>query len=145
MSEKGGNKMNKIVDIGVNLTHKQFDPDREEVVKKAIEKGVTALIITGTSVRESKKAASYAKTMPGRLYSTAGVHPHDAKTCRENTIEELRTLAMFPQVVAIGECGLDYDRDFSPREVQRKWFEEQIKLAEELNMPLFLQDRKSVV
>ncbi len=141
MSEKGGNKMNKIVDIGVNLTHKQFDPDREEVVKKAIEKGVTALIITGTSVRESKKAASYAKTMPGRLYSTAGVHPHDAKTCRENTIEELRTLAMFPQVVAIGECGLDYDRDFSPREVQRKWFEEQIKLAEELNMPLFLHER----
>lgn len=133
--------MNKIIDIGINLTHKQFDTDREEVVKRALEKGVTPLIITGTNVKESKKAAAYAKTMSGNLYSTAGVHPHDAKTCKEDTIEELRKLAMLPEVVAIGECGLDYDRDFSPREVQRKWFEEQIKLAEELDMPLFLHER----
>lgn len=77
------------------------------------------------------------------LYATCGVHPHDAKTCDENTIDILRNLAKEECVVAIGECGLDYNRNFSPQNVQRKWFEEQIKLAEELNMPLFLHDRES--
>ena len=77
------------------------------------------------------------------LYSTCGVHPHDAKTCDENTIDILRNLAKEECVVAIGECGLDYNRNFSPQNIQRKWFEEQIKLAEELNMPLFLHDRES--
>lgn len=131
----------QIIDIGLNLMNKQFDMDREEVMKKAEEENVTPLIITGVHLNDSKKAASFAEKYPGKLYCTAGVHPHDAKTCNENTILELRKLAKKPQVCAIGECGLDYDRDFSPREIQRKWFEEQIVLAEELNMPLFLHER----
>ena len=92
-------------------------------------------------LNDSKKAASFAEKYPGKLYCTAGVHPHDAKICDKNTIPELRKLAKKTQVCAIGECGLDYDRDFSPRDVQKKWFEEQIVLAEELNMPLFLHER----
>ena len=136
--------MNQYVDIGINLTHKSFNADREEIVKNAAEKGVFPLIITCTSVRASQIAADYAgKSTAGGtpMYSTAGVHPHDAKGCNESTIEQLRKLSKLPHVVAVGECGLDYDRDFSPRDVQKKWFVEQIKLAEEENMPLFLHER----
>lgn len=131
----------QLIDIGINLTHKQFDIDRENIIDLAKKDNITPLIITGTNVRESKKAASYAEKFPNELFSTAGVHPHDAKTCNENTINELKKLTKKSCVCAIGECGLDYDRNFSPQDVQKKWFEEQIKLAEELDMPLFLHER----
>ncbi|MEF2967729.1 TatD family hydrolase [Paenibacillus sp. M1] len=130
-----------IIDIGVNLMHRSFHKDREQVVKRAVANHVTPLIITGTNLRDSKEAARYAGRYPGKLYSTAGVHPHDAKSCNEDTIKELEALAALPQVAAIGECGLDYNRDFSPRDVQRKWFAEQIRLATRLDMPLFLHER----
>ena len=130
-----------MIDIGVNLMHRSFQQDREQVVERAEATGVSPLIITGTSLRSSSEAARYAGRFPGKLYATAGVHPHDAKNCNEGTIAELKKLATLPQVVAIGECGLDYNRDFSPRDVQRKWFAEQIRLALELNMPLFLHER----
>ncbi|REK74763.1 TatD family hydrolase [Paenibacillus paeoniae] len=133
--------LHPIMDIGVNLMHRSFHQDREQVVQRAIEQGVTPLIITGTSVRSSVEAARYASQYPGKLYATAGVHPHDAKSCTNETIAKLGDLAETPQIVAIGECGLDYNRDFSPRDVQRKWFAEQIQLAKELNMPLFLHER----
>lgn len=132
---------NQYVDIGINLTHRQFNPDREEVMKQAEAAGVCPLIITGTSVRTSKSASDYAEKFPGKLYSTAGIHPHDAKGCNDRTIQQLRRLSEKPHVVAIGECGLDYDRDFSPRDVQRKWFEAQIQLAGETGLPLFLHER----
>lgn len=132
-----------IVDIGVNLMHRSFHQDREQVVERAAANHVTPLIITGTSLRNSIEAARYAGRYPGRLYATAGVHPHDAKSCSEETIAKLKELAALPQVVAIGECGLDYNRDFSPRDVQRKWFTEQVRLAVELNMPLFLHEREA--
>jgi TatD DNase family protein len=132
-----------IVDIGVNLMHRTFHPDRELVVERALANDVTPLIITGTSLRNSLEAARYAGRYPGNLYATAGVHPHDAKSCNEETIKKLKELAALPQVVAIGECGLDYNRDFSPRDVQRKWFTEQARLAVELKMPLFLHEREA--
>lgn len=130
-----------IIDIGVNLMHRSFHQDREQVVERAAANNVSPLIITGTSLRNSVEAARYAGRYNGKLYATAGVHPHDAKSCNEETIKKLKELAALPQVVAIGECGLDYNRDFSPRDVQRKWFTEQIRLALELNMPLFLHER----
>ncbi len=132
-----------IVDIGINLMHRSFQQDREQVVERALANGVTPLIITGTSLRSSEEAARYAWQYPGKLYATAGVHPHDAKHCSEATLNRLKELAALPQVVAIGECGLDYNRDFSPREVQRRWFAEQVRLAKELNMPLFLHEREA--
>lgn len=132
-----------IVDIGVNLMHRSFNGDREQVVERAIANQVTPLIVTGTSLRNSMEAARYAGRYPGKLYATAGVHPHDAKSCSEETIAKLKELAALPQVAAIGECGLDYNRDFSPRDVQRKWFAEQVRLANELNMPLFLHEREA--
>lgn len=131
----------KIIDIGVNLMHRSFDEDREQVVQSAIEAGVSPLIMTGTSERSSIQAAKYASKYPGKLYSTAGVHPHDAKSCTSETIKTLENLAKQDYVVAIGECGLDYNRDFSPRDIQRKYFEAQIELACEANLPLFLHER----
>lgn len=130
-----------LIDIGINLMHRSFNEDREAAVKRAEEAGVSPLIITGTSLRSSMDAARYAGQSGGRLFATAGVHPHDAKSCGPDTIGKLRELAGRPHVVAIGECGLDYNRDFSPRDVQRKWFAEQIRLAAELGMPLFLHER----
>lgn len=133
----------ELIDIGLNLMHKSYNKDRIEVIDEAKKVGVSKCIITGSSMTSSKSAVNYASKHPDTLYATCGVHPHDAKTCDENTINNLRQLASNDCVVAIGECGLDYNRNFSPQNVQRKWFEEQVILAEELDMPLFLHDRES--
>jgi len=133
--------LRQTIDIGINLMHRSFGSDREEVVQAAIEAGVSPMIITGTSVRSSEAAAEYARRYPGKLYATAGVHPHDAKSCGERTLQSLRNLAAGDEVLAIGECGLDYNRDFSPRDTQLEWFAKQVELAEELEMPLFLHER----
>jgi TatD DNase family protein len=139
---KANEPMNEtVIDIGVNLMHLSFDRDREAVTAAAGAAGVSPLIITGTGVEDSRKALEYASRYPGKLYATAGVHPHDAKTCDASTLASLRELASPEAVVAIGECGLDYNRDFSPRPVQREWFEKQAALAVELDMPLFLHER----
>lgn len=136
--------MNKqLIDIGVNLMHRSFEGDRDEVVTKSLEAGVSPLILTGTSERNSDSAARYVAKFPGQLFSTAGIHPHDARNCTAQTLNTLRRLATKKQVVAIGECGLDYNRDFSPRDTQRQWFEEQIQLACELEKPLFLHEREA--
>jgi TatD DNase family protein len=131
----------RLTDIGINLMHKSFQADREQVLKRAIAAGVTQFIITGASLRSSQEAAAFARQHPGTLYATAGVHPHDARHCTPETLTALRELANHPEVVAIGECGLDYNRDFSPRPVQDRWFEAQVQLACDLKMPLFLHER----
>ncbi|NGZ75034.1 TatD family hydrolase [Saccharibacillus alkalitolerans] len=139
----GRNRPPQTIDIGVNLMHRSFGSDREQVVEAAAAAGVTPLVITGTSVRSSEAAAEYARRHPGRLYATAGVHPHDAKSCGERTLQSLRDLAAQDEVVAIGECGLDYNRNFSPRDTQLEWFAKQVELAEELELPLFLHEREA--
>jgi TatD DNase family protein len=99
------------------------------------------MIITGTNVAGSQEGVQIAGEYPGRLFATAGVHPHDSRNCTEATLSELRHLATHKEVVAIGECGLDFNRDFSPRPQQEKWLEAQVALAEELQIPLFLHER----
>ena len=135
--------MLNITDIGINLMNARYHKDRDEVVERAIEVGVTKMIITGTTIWNSKSAIIRARKHPGMVFSTVGIHPHSAKDCSTEIINEMRQLASHKEVVAIGECGLDFDRDFSPRDIQEKWFEEQIKLACELNMPLFLHEREA--
>jgi TatD DNase family protein len=130
-----------LIDIGANLAHRSFDADRGEVIERAFAAGVTQMIITGSSLAGSQEAQQIASGYPGRLFATAGVHPHESRSCTEETIPELRRLAARQEVVAIGECGLDFYRDFSPRPQQEKWFEAQIALAEELQMPLFMHER----
>ena len=120
----------KLVDIGVNLVHRSFDADRADLINRAVNLGVSVMIITGTNI-----AASY------KAQKLAGIHPHNARECNEQTLSNLRSLLQKKEVVAVGECGLDYNRDFSPRPVQDKWFEAQIQLACELKKPLFLHER----
>lgn len=131
----------ELVDIGVNLTHRSFDRDRDAVIARGIAAGVTTLVITGTSVPDSQRAAALARQRPAQSFATAGVHPHHAKDCDTQTIEALRALAAGAAVVAIGECGLDFNRDFSPRDVQERWFEAQLELAAEVALPVFLHER----
>ncbi|GHV89917.1 DNase TatD [Spirochaetia bacterium] len=133
-----------LIDMGVNLMNSAFDRDRDDVVRSAKAAGVSPLIITGSSAESSRRAQEYAATHSsgaGKLFSTAGFHPHNAKTWETGSAETLRSLALHSEVVAIGECGLDYNRDFSPRDKQRFCFEAQIALAAELNLPLFLHER----
>jgi TatD DNase family protein len=133
----------KLIDIGINLMNSAYDRDRDEVVKAASAAGVSPLVITGSGERSSLEAALYASAYgrPGALYTTAGVHPHEARNCGSGTIDFLKELVREKGAKAIGECGLDYNRDFSPRDVQRKWFIKQIELAAELSLPLFLHER----
>ena len=136
--------MDGLIDIGLNLMHKSFNKDREDILANANAVGVSQFIVTGSSVESSRAAIKYINesNLTG-LHSTAGVHPHDAKTCDENTLDILREFASEDCVVAIGECGLDYNRNYSPPEVQREWFEKQVALALDLDMPLFLHEREA--
>jgi len=134
-----------VIDIGVNLTNKRFDKDRTELISRAKTIGVSQLVITGTSVNESKQALAlcqnYQQQFPNTLFATAGVHPHDADGVSGDYLAELAELARQPLVKAIGECGLDFNRNFSAPDQQLKVFKEQIHLAKQLNMPLFLHQR----
>jgi TatD DNase family protein len=125
----------------VNLAHRSFQKDRREVIERAFAAGVRTMIVTGTSLAGSREALRIAGEYPGQLFATPGVHPHDSRNCSEETISELRRLTTNKAVVAIGECGLDFNRDFSPRLQQEKWFKAQVALADELQMPLFLHER----
>ena len=124
----------QLVDIGANLTHASFRDDRSEVLARAREAGVS-VIVTGTTVEDSRSALGL------RLPMTAGVHPHHARECGPQTIPQLREIANDAHVVAIGECGLDFNRNYSPHPDQEKWFVAQIELAQELGKPLFLHSR----
>jgi TatD DNase family protein len=133
----------RLIDIGVNLMSGAFDKDRDAVAAEAEAAGVSPFIITGSSVESSKAAALYAASR--RVYATAGVHPHNARFWDEEAAASIRRLAApgeSPSAVrAVGECGLDYNRNFSPRDKQLACFEDQIRLAIELGLPLFLHVR----
>ncbi|SLM61384.1 MULTISPECIES: 3'-5' ssDNA/RNA exonuclease TatD [Dickeya] len=128
-------------DIGVNLTSSQFQADREQVVARAREAGVTGLLLTGTNVEESQQAYSLACRYPGYCWSTAGVHPHDASGWHEMTAEAIYQLTAHHQVLALGECGLDFNRHFSTPAQQEQAFSAQLAIAAERAMPVFLHCR----
>lgn len=130
-----------MIDIGVNLTNSRFDKDRELVIERAIASNISAFLVTGTNIKESQKAALLCQQYPDFLYCTAGVHPHDADGVSSNYIDELTELAAKPWVKAIGECGLDFNRNFSAPKQQQVVFEEQVQLAQQLQLPLFLHQR----
>jgi len=133
-----------MIDIGVNLLHPQFDPDREAVLERAWAVGVEAMVLTGTDLDSSAAAARFCADRPDApLWSTAGVHPHDAGTLDGDWLDRLATLAAAPSVRALGETGLDYFRNFSPRQAQRAAFAGQLDLAVELGLPVFVHDRDS--
>lgn len=133
--------MIKYIDIGINITNKQFQNDPQEVIENALQAGVFKMLLTGTSVTKSEQALEIAKKYPNVLFSTAGIHPHEAKSRDTKSIESLRKLLLHKEVVAVGECGLDFDRDFSPRKQQERCYEAQLDLACSIRKPLFLHER----
>jgi TatD DNase family protein len=132
-----------LIDIGVNLTSKQFRADLPHVIERALGAGVRYMIVTGLTAPLSQAALELARAHPKVLCSTAGVHPHNARGFDRHTLAQLRNLASLPEVVAVGECGLDYNRDFSPRPEQRAAFDAQLELAIELKKPVFLHQRSA--
>lgn len=136
----------QLIDIGVNLTHPSLARERDAVLARAHAAGVCQLVLTGTSLEESEKALNFCQELDDsgeRLFSTAGIHPHDASQWNADSARHLRALLAEPQVRAVGECGLDFNRDFSPRPQQEKALEEQLALAVELQMPVFLHEREA--
>ena len=131
----------QLIDIGANLTHESFDRDLDAVLERARAAGVVQMVITGASREHSPMALQLAQRHPGFLYATAGVHPHHASEYIDECDAEMRALHTHPEVVAVGECGLDFNRDFSPRPSQRKAFERQLQIASENGKPLFLHQR----
>lgn len=130
-----------MIDIGANLAHESFDADRDAVLQRAWDAGVEVIIITGSSMKSSQRAVQLAHAHPGRLYATAGLHPHHADEWNAECAAQVRALAADPALVSLGECGLDYFRDLSPRAAQRGAFVAQLELAVELRKPLFLHQR----
>jgi TatD DNase family protein len=131
----------QLIDIGVNLTHESFRHDFDAVLDRARTHGVTRMIVTGASHTGSEHALDLARAHPGFLYATAGVHPHHAIDYNDATDALIRTLAHAPEVRAVGETGLDYNRNYSPRDVQLQVFERQLQIAVDVGKPLFLHQR----
>jgi len=131
----------ELIDIGINLTHDSYEVDRAAVLERAESAAVTQLIVTGATLASSVAALELARSQPGRLYATAGVHPHHAADFTQAELPRMRALLAEPGCVAAGECGLDYFRDFSPRAAQRSAFTQQLGLAAECGKPLFLHQR----
>jgi TatD DNase family protein len=130
-----------LLDIGINLTHESYRSDLDAVIERAMQAGVTRMIVTGSSIAATREALALVDAYPVLLRCTAGVHPHHASELDESQRQELATLAMAPGVVAVGECGLDYFRNFSPRDAQLDAFRAQLALARELRKPVFLHQR----
>jgi TatD DNase family protein len=137
----GTNAPPEIMDIGLNLAHDSFDHDRSEVIRHAVDAGVRRMIITGSSVESTRAALALVRNAPEIFRSTAGMHPHHASHLTDDQLSELAALASEPGVVAVGECGLDYFRNFSPHQDQRSAFERQLALAVRIGKPVFLHER----
>lgn len=130
-----------LIDIGANLTHESFSADFAQVLRRAAHAGVDRMIVTGTSEAATRAAIELCHAHPGRLFATAGLHPHHAGDLTPGLIDALRELAADPAVVAIGECGLDYYRNFAPHDAQRRAFVAQLELAVAAGKPVFLHQR----
>lgn len=131
----------QLIDICFNFTHESFRKDEQALLQRAKAAGVSRMMVTGASIPESQEALALAQRFPEQLFATAGVHPHLAKDWDAQSAETIRRLAEDDKLLAIGECGLDYNRDFSPRDTQRAVLTAQLELAVESGLPVFLHER----
>ncbi|MCR4407461.1 MAG: TatD family hydrolase [Anaerolineae bacterium] len=131
-----------LIDTHTHLDFPQFDHDREEVIARSLAAGVEIIVNVGADLASSRASVALAEQYPA-IYAAVGVHPHDAKAVSERELGKLRELATHPKVVAIGEIGLDFYRDLSPREVQRQVFRQQLALAAEIGKPVIIHDREA--
>lgn len=132
-----------MIDIGLNLTSAQFKSDIDNVINNALAADVSIMIITGTNVEQSQLALQLTAQYPDSLYATAGIHPHDASSLTAQSMQQLTVLLNENKVLAVGECGLDFNRNFSTPAEQLSCFEVQLELAVELKMPVFLHQREA--
>ncbi len=131
----------ELIDIGVNLTSGQFRKDQAEVIERATQAGISHMIVTGTTLEHSLKAAKLSISHQNGMYSTAGVHPHHAKDFDQSTHQQILELSQHEKVVAVGECGLDYNRNFSPEAEQLSCYDAQLEIAVETKLPVFMHQR----
>tara|TARA_B100001245_G_scaffold171821_1_gene130474 strand:- start:410 stop:1219 length:810 start_codon:yes stop_codon:yes gene_type:complete len=130
-----------VIDIGANLTNPVFADDLAEVLNRAKREGVQHIVVTGTSILESQRAIALAATDGAYLSATVGIHPHEANDLEPDWLDTLEALTSSPHVVAIGEMGLDFYRNYSARDAQRQVFEAQLDLAARIELPVFVHDR----
>lgn len=131
--------MPELIDIGANLTHDSFEKDLADVLARAKAAGVQRMIVTGSSIEGSRRAIELASQYRGDLFATAGIHPHHADEFSAESVSQIEKLV--DQAVAVGECGLDFFRDFCPRDKQLEAFEGQLRIAAESGKPVFLHQR----
>jgi TatD DNase family protein len=131
-----------LVDTHAHLDFDKFDDDRQAVIDRALAAGVAAIVNVGVDVASSQRAVALAAQHPS-IYAAVGMHPHDAKKLDGGALAELRQLAQAPKVVAVGEIGLDFYRDLSPRDVQRRAFQAQLAWAAKLGKPVIIHDRNA--
>lgn len=130
-----------LVDIGLNLAHDSFDHDRAELIERAVNAHVRHMLITGSSIASTERALHLVHERRDLFRCTAGVHPHHASDLDDGALAQLTALAKHPDVVAVGECGLDYFRNFSPVDAQRRAFQQQLEIAVNVRKPVFLHQR----
>lgn len=130
------------IDSHAHLEMEAFDPDRDAVLERAAAAGLSAIITVGTTLADCEKAVALAREHP-MVYAAVGIHPHDVKGIGAGAYDALRRLAGQGKVVAVGEVGLDFFYNHSPREIQLRCFAEQLDLAEELDMPVIIHDREA--
>jgi TatD DNase family protein len=130
-----------LIDIGANLTNAAFHADLPAVIDRATQAGVERIIVTGTNLESSAAGIELCSAYAPRLHCTVGVHPHDAADATGAWLEELESLAQSPFVCAIGETGLDFNRNYSPHPAQHAVFDAQLELAGRLSLPVFVHDR----
>jgi TatD DNase family protein len=132
----------RLIDSHAHLDFRHFDDDREKVIRRAQKAGLATIVNIGTSLASSQASVELAEQY-AFIYATVGVHPHEAKAVTPPLLDRLRSLAQHQKVVAVGEIGLDYYRDLSPRPVQRRVFAEQLALAAELGLPVVIHSREA--
>ena len=131
-----------LIDSHAHIQLDKFDADRGAVLERAQEAGVHAIMVIGFDLETSRGAIALAEKY-NQVYATIGMHPHDAKDLHDETIHIFHELAAHPKVVALGEMGLDYYRNLSPRPIQKAAFERQLDLAEELDLPIVIHNREA--
>ncbi|MCM8901365.1 TatD family hydrolase [Caldicoprobacter algeriensis] len=131
-----------LFDTHAHLEDERFDEDREQLIEELPEKGVVYVINVGSTLETSRMSVELAAQYPF-IYAAVGVHPHEVSQMSREDLDALEAIARSDKVVAIGEIGLDYYYDFSPRELQREWFARQIDLAYSLGLPIIIHDREA--
>ena len=132
----------RLFDSHCHLDDRAYDTDIDDVVHRMHAAGVASAMIVGTTLQRSIKAVSLAESF-SELYASVGIHPHDAKSCSEETLEDLRNLAKKFRVHAWGEIGLDFNRMFSSRKDREKWLVRQLDVADEMDLPVIFHERDS--